>query len=169
MIPAPSGTQEMACLTEEGLYFFLNRSDKPAALPFQMWLAGEVIPAIRRTGGYVLNEVREQIQREGDPLATDTVAISKDTYIELLETKIKHLERDPYSPVLAGLDTRIGVRRPKPHRRFTPNERELIMGMHRAGLGYAEIAKTLQSNRSTIRVFVRRNLAVQAQKVGEEV
>jgi hypothetical protein len=36
------------------LYFFLGRSDKPAALPFQKWIAGEVIPSIRKTGSYAL-------------------------------------------------------------------------------------------------------------------
>ena len=51
-IDTPSGTQEMAVLTEQGLYFFLARSDKPLALPFQKWIAGEVIPSIRKTGGY---------------------------------------------------------------------------------------------------------------------
>lgn len=46
------GTKDTICLTEQGLYFFLGRSDKPAALPFQKWLAGEVLPSIRKTGGY---------------------------------------------------------------------------------------------------------------------
>ena len=32
--------REMLCLTEQGLYFFLGRSDKKAALPYQMWVAG---------------------------------------------------------------------------------------------------------------------------------
>ncbi len=50
----PSGIQEMWCLSEPGLYFFLNRSDKPKALPFQKWAAGEVFPAIRKTGSYAL-------------------------------------------------------------------------------------------------------------------
>jgi len=50
------GTQEMAVLSEQGLYFFLGRSDKPKALLFQMWLADEVLPSIRKTGGYVSND-----------------------------------------------------------------------------------------------------------------
>jgi prophage antirepressor-like protein len=50
----PSGIQEMATLTEQGLYFFVNRSDKPKALPLQKWVAGEVLPSIRRTGTYTL-------------------------------------------------------------------------------------------------------------------
>ena len=46
------GEQEVLTLTEQGLYFFLGRSDKPNALPFQKWLAGEVLPALRKTGSY---------------------------------------------------------------------------------------------------------------------
>jgi prophage antirepressor-like protein len=45
--------QDMAVLTEQGLYFFLGRSDKQAAIPFQKWLAGEVLPTIRKTGSYI--------------------------------------------------------------------------------------------------------------------
>lgn len=50
------GAKETWFLSEQGLYFFLGRSDKPGALPFQKWLAGEVLPAIRKTGGYTLHE-----------------------------------------------------------------------------------------------------------------
>lgn len=46
------GQQEMLTLTEQGLYFFLGRSDKPKALPFQKWIAGDVMPTIRKTGSY---------------------------------------------------------------------------------------------------------------------
>ena len=46
------GTQQILMLSEQGLYFFIGRSDKPKALPFQMWLAGEVLPAIRKYGRY---------------------------------------------------------------------------------------------------------------------
>ena len=48
----PSGNQNMAILSEQGLYFFLGRSDKPKALPFQKWIAGEVLPTLRKTGQY---------------------------------------------------------------------------------------------------------------------
>lgn len=55
------GPQEMHCLTEQGLYFFLARSDKPKSLPFQKWIAGEVLPSIRQTGGYGLTAERKAI------------------------------------------------------------------------------------------------------------
>ena len=51
-VVTPSGEHEMLTLSEQGLYFFLGRSDKPAALPFQKWLAGDVLPSIRKTGSY---------------------------------------------------------------------------------------------------------------------
>jgi len=51
-IHTPGGSQKLLMLSEQGLYFFLGRSDKPKALSFQMWLAGEVLPAIRKHGSY---------------------------------------------------------------------------------------------------------------------
>ena len=61
--------QNMVCLTEQGLYFFLGRSDKPKALPFQKWLAGEVLLAIRRTGRYVAPSAQaEVLPPSGDTL-----------------------------------------------------------------------------------------------------
>lgn len=59
-VQTPSGDQEMAIISEQGLYFFLGRSDKPKALPFQEWYAGEVLPAIRKTGRYVAPQAAPQ-------------------------------------------------------------------------------------------------------------
>ncbi len=64
-VVTPSGAQDMAILSEQGLYFFLARSDKPAALPFQRWIAGEVLPAIRKTGAYKMAHL-DPIYRVGD-------------------------------------------------------------------------------------------------------
>lgn len=51
-VVTPFGEQTMLTISEQGLYFFLGRSDKPAALPYQKWISGEVLPSIRKTGGY---------------------------------------------------------------------------------------------------------------------
>nr|WP_294850093.1 BRO family protein [uncultured Sphingomonas sp.] len=51
---------QVALLTESGLYKLIMRSDKPEAKVFQNWVTAIVLPAIRKTGGYLLNEeVRE--------------------------------------------------------------------------------------------------------------
>lgn len=50
----------MICLTEQGVYFFLGRSDKPKALPYQMWIARDVVPSIRETGSYSIKQSDEK-------------------------------------------------------------------------------------------------------------
>jgi anti-repressor protein len=67
-VVTPSGVQEMLYLTEQGLYFFLGRSDKEAALPFQKWLAGEVLPAIRKHGGYLTPSTIEAALTDPDTI-----------------------------------------------------------------------------------------------------
>ena len=43
-------------LTESGLYAVIVRSDKPNAKKFRKWVTSEVLPTIRKTGGYVNND-----------------------------------------------------------------------------------------------------------------
>lgn len=59
------GSQDMVIISESGLYFFVGRSDKPKALPFQKWLAGEVLPALRKRGFYGLVPIRERMRHHG--------------------------------------------------------------------------------------------------------
>lgn len=59
-IVTPSGIHEMAILAEQGVYFYLSRSDKPKALPIQMWISGEVLPSIRKTGAYSVAQTPAQ-------------------------------------------------------------------------------------------------------------
>lgn len=40
-------------INESGLYRVLMRSQRPEAIPFQRWLAHEVVPEIRRNGGFI--------------------------------------------------------------------------------------------------------------------
>lgn len=47
------GTQEMVCVNEYGLWQVVLRSRKPQAKEFKRWLTHEVIPAIRKNGGYI--------------------------------------------------------------------------------------------------------------------
>ena len=39
-------------ITESGLYAVILRSDKPNAKKFRKWVTAEVLPQIRKTGGY---------------------------------------------------------------------------------------------------------------------
>lgn len=51
-VGTPGGPQEMIVISEPGVYRLVFSSRKPIAERFKRWLAHEVIPAIRKTGGY---------------------------------------------------------------------------------------------------------------------
>lgn len=55
-VDTPGGSQEMTCISESGLYNVILRSDKPEAKPFRKWVTAEVLPAIRRSGGYIAGQ-----------------------------------------------------------------------------------------------------------------
>lgn len=46
----------MTVVNESGLYVVILRSDKPQAKPFRKWITSEVIPSIRKTGSYSVNQ-----------------------------------------------------------------------------------------------------------------
>lgn len=51
-IQTPGGAQQMAVVNESGLYSLVLGSRKPESKLFKRWVTREVLPAIRRTGGY---------------------------------------------------------------------------------------------------------------------
>lgn len=51
-----SGFRSVSMVSESGLYKLILRSDKEDAKPFQDWVTKVVLPSIRKTGGYLLNE-----------------------------------------------------------------------------------------------------------------
>lgn len=51
-VDTPSGVQSMVCVSEAGLYGLVIRSHKAEAKAFRRWVTHEVLPSIRRTGGY---------------------------------------------------------------------------------------------------------------------
>lgn len=54
--PTKSGTQEMSFIPEADLYRLVFSSKLPTAERFTDWVTEEVLPSIRKTGGYVGND-----------------------------------------------------------------------------------------------------------------
>lgn len=50
------GVKEFTMITEAQLYFVLMRSDKPTAKEFRKWVNTEVLPSIRKTGAYSIQQ-----------------------------------------------------------------------------------------------------------------
>lgn len=86
----PYGTQQMQCLSEQGLYFFLGRSDKPKALPYQMWISGEVVPSIRKHGVYMTTDKIEEALSDPDSIIKMAQALKDErARREALEARIE--------------------------------------------------------------------------------
>lgn len=49
----PGGPQQLSLINEAGLYSAILRSRKPEAKQFKKWVVAEVLPSIRKTGGYI--------------------------------------------------------------------------------------------------------------------
>lgn len=48
--------QEAYFINEKNLYRVIMRSDKEFAITFQDWVCDEVLPSIRKTGGYMISK-----------------------------------------------------------------------------------------------------------------
>ena len=64
----PGGMQAVAIVSEPGMYSAILRSQAPNASDFKRWVTREVLPAIRRTGGYSRSEVNALPQSYGEAL-----------------------------------------------------------------------------------------------------
>lgn len=83
------GMQTVATINESGLYTLMVRSNKECVKPFRKWVTGEVLPSIRKKGGYIAaapDETPEQIMARAVLLAQDTIERQK-AQIEELKPK----------------------------------------------------------------------------------
>lgn len=61
---AASGKSKLSFVNEAGLYSLILSSRKPEAKAFKRWVTHEVIPAIRKTGGYLSEPLLQRIQND---------------------------------------------------------------------------------------------------------
>lgn len=55
-LPTPGGEQEMSFIPESDLYRLIFSSKLPNAEKFTDWVTGEVLPSIRKNGGYIAGQ-----------------------------------------------------------------------------------------------------------------
>lgn len=58
------GAQSLTIINEPGLYTLVLGSRRPEARAFKRWITHEVIPLIRKTGGYMTEPLLERIQKD---------------------------------------------------------------------------------------------------------
>ena len=67
-VDTPSGNQDMAIITEGGLYSLIMRSRKPEAKSFKRWVTHDVLPSIRRHGMYATPQTVEDMLADPDTM-----------------------------------------------------------------------------------------------------
>ena len=63
------GTQQMTLINESGLYSLIFKSKLPQAKEFKRWVTSEVLPSIRKTGTYSLQDIPTELEQ----MATNTL------------------------------------------------------------------------------------------------
>lgn len=87
-------------LTESGLYKLLMKSRKPRAERFQDWITDEVIPQIRKTGGYIPHN---QNMSEAEIMAAAMQIANKTIEEQRKRIDIVEKEKENLSNVIAGV------------------------------------------------------------------
>lgn len=100
-------TRGMSVITEAGLYDLVLKSRKPEVKDFQRWITKEVLPSIRKDGGYVTQATAQAMIEDPEVMlskallfATNRLKVAEDTVVVLtaenlkLEVRGKGLEED---------------------------------------------------------------------------
>lgn len=75
-VPGDVPNRGLTIINESGLYSLVLRSNLPAAKQFKRWVTSEVLPAIRRSGGYIHAEpsmTPDEIMARAHVIAEDTL------------------------------------------------------------------------------------------------
>lgn len=91
-LPTNGGIQELNFVNEDGLYDVILDSRKPEAKAFRKWVTSEVLPSIRKSGGYIAaqaDETPEQIMARALKVADETLK-RKDA---LLQAQAEQIEK----------------------------------------------------------------------------
>lgn len=103
VIDAKGRVQSALFINEPNLYKCIFQSRKKEAEAFQDWVFGEVLPAIRKTGGYMVSrpeETPEQVMARALLIAQDTIdrtrarAEKAESKVILLQSQSKALSRE---------------------------------------------------------------------------
>ena len=85
----PGGNQQVTIINESGLYSLILSSKLPTAKKFKRWVTSEVLPSIRKTGGYMVakqEDTPETIMARALKVANETLDRQK--------RRMEQVERD---------------------------------------------------------------------------
>lgn len=151
------GNPNMTIINESGLYSLILSSKLPAAKRFKRWVTSEVLPAIRRTGGYGTAATQAAEPETAAAEAFPARETTNDDYLRAasIVASCKN-ERLPYVLAYlskAGLSTVCPVRTQKEQRDRYEIMRLLVKAYNDYGISDTTIGKATGLNRAQIRMY----------------
>lgn len=151
------GNPNMTIINESGLYSLILSSKLPAAKRFKRWVTSEVLPAIRRTGGYGTATQAVEPEETAAAEALPARETTNDDYLRAasIVASCKN-ERLPYVLAYlskAGLSTVCPVRTQEEQRDRYEIMRLLVKAYNDYGISDTTIGKATGLNRAQIRMY----------------
>lgn len=106
-VRTPGGTQEMTVISEAGLYGAVLGSKLPEAKAFKRWVTHEVLPAIRRDGGYMAakpDETPEETMARALRIADKTMRRQKERIESLSSANAEMRPKALFADAVAASD-----------------------------------------------------------------
>lgn len=158
-VRTPGGEQRMLTVSESGIYAATFRSRKDSAKAFRRWVTAEVLPSIRRTGGYV-REGAAQLAMAQELGALRDELRSQNNMILALYGQLDGARRGH----VRALTTLAGI-----HKRQAAQEaKALVLTLEAAGVPRDEIARRTGKTLNHIRQIVHRDRHGRAPQQGAQ-
>lgn len=101
--------KRITLISESGLYKLVMRSDKPEARKFQDWVTRDVLPAIRKDGGYIMGEEKVATgEMSDDELILRALQVAQNKIERLKAVVQEELDFMPVNKFLAHHDVYAG-------------------------------------------------------------
>lgn len=88
-VDTPSGVQNMTVINESGLLSLVLCSKLPSAKAFKHWVTKEVLPSIRKTGGY---QMQKQMTPAEITLANAQAIVDHERRMNAIEDSVKSID-----------------------------------------------------------------------------
>jgi prophage antirepressor-like protein len=136
-------SQEMVFISEPDLYRLIASSKLPTAKKFERWIFEEVLPSIRKTGGYLQNNA--QTNKELSNALCD-IAQAIGNLTRITSALLDKTER---------LDAEIKAEKARRRVSFTETEKEQMLALWREGFNKRQIARRIERNVNSVCGFLR--------------
>lgn len=147
------GNPNQTIINESGLYSLVLSSKLPTAKKFKHWITSEVLPAIRKTGGYIANAetmTDAEIMSKALLIAKQTIE-SREQRIQFLESETERMRpMEVFANATAASDTSILV-----------GELAKLIKQNGVDMGQNRLFKWMRENGYLIKSGAQRNMPTQ--------